>query len=125
VHRETNDGLFQEKDDMAIPDTPVKTVQRSDSSSGRGILAAAKYRLHSLRSRLGIRGLAILGAAVIAAGPALNWSWLVAIGVAPLLLTALPCVAMCALGLCMMPKSARPDATNENAAAPAKGQAEE
>lgn len=37
----------------------------------------------------------------LAAGAALNWSWLVAIGVAPLLVAALPCVAMCALGLCM------------------------
>ena len=27
---------------------------------------------------------------------ALNWSWLVAAGVAPLLLTFLPCAAMCA-----------------------------
>ena len=32
---------------------------------------------------------------------AFNWSWLAAAGIAPLLLTALPCVAMCALGLCM------------------------
>ncbi len=37
----------------------------------------------------------------LAAGAVLNWSWLVAIGVAPLLVAALPCVAMCALGLCM------------------------
>lgn len=37
----------------------------------------------------------------LVAGAALNWSWLVAIGVAPLLVAALPCVAMCALGLCM------------------------
>jgi hypothetical protein len=34
-------------------------------------------------------------------GAALNWSWLVAVGIAPLLLTVLPCAAMCALGLCM------------------------
>ena len=42
---------------------------------------------------------------MIAAGVALNWSWLVAIGVAPLLLTALPCMVMCAVGVCMMPKT--------------------
>jgi hypothetical protein len=34
-------------------------------------------------------------------GLALNWSWLVAIGVAPLLVALAPCAAMCALGLCM------------------------
>jgi hypothetical protein len=38
--------------------------------------------------------------AVIAAA-AFNWSWLLATGVAPLLLTLLPCAVMCVLGLCM------------------------
>jgi hypothetical protein len=38
---------------------------------------------------------------VIAAGLALNWSWLVAVGIAPILIAVLPCLAMCALGLCM------------------------
>lgn len=30
-----------------------------------------------------------------------QWSWLIAIGVPPLLLSVAPCAAMCALGLCM------------------------
>ncbi|RVH28084.1 hypothetical protein CN211_25985 [Sinorhizobium meliloti] len=34
-------------------------------------------------------------------GLAFNWNWLVAAGVAPPLLSVLPCLAMCALGLCM------------------------
>jgi hypothetical protein len=34
-------------------------------------------------------------------GAAFNWSWLVAVGIVPLLITLLPCAAMCALGLCM------------------------
>ena len=34
-------------------------------------------------------------------GAALGWPWLVALGVAPIPLSLLPCVAMCALGLCM------------------------
>ena len=42
----------------------------------------------------------VLVAAAVVAGAALNWSWLVAVGVAPLLLTLLPCAAMCALHLC-------------------------
>ena len=42
----------------------------------------------------------VLAAAALVAGATLNWSWLVAVGVAPLLLAVLPCVAMCALGLC-------------------------
>ena len=46
----------------------------------------------------------LLGLAVVAliAGVAFNWSWLVAVGVAPLLLGILPCAVMCALGLCSM-----------------------
>ena len=42
-----------------------------------------------------------VGLLAIAAGLALQWSWLVAIGVAPVLLSVGPCVAMCGLGLCM------------------------
>ncbi|MEX2647911.1 MAG: hypothetical protein WD673_02735 [Alphaproteobacteria bacterium] len=54
-----------------------------------------------------------LAAILVAAGLAFNWGWLVAIGVAPILLTALPCLAMCALGLCMkrkQPQESQPDA---------------
>jgi hypothetical protein len=38
---------------------------------------------------------------VIAAASAWQWSWLVALGVVPLLVSVAPCLAMCALGLCM------------------------
>lgn len=40
--------------------------------------------------------------ALVGAGLALGWPWLVAFGLAPLVLSLLPCAAMCALGLCMM-----------------------
>ena len=57
----------------------------------------------SLRAMLGSRiGLVSLAGVAIVAGLGFNWSWLIAAGVAPLLLSALPCVAVCALGLCMM-----------------------
>ncbi|WFP60653.1 hypothetical protein [Mesorhizobium sp. WSM4904] len=49
----------------------------------------------------GRRGLVAGGVAIAVAGLAFNWSWLVAAGVAPVLLSILPCAAMCALGLCM------------------------
>ncbi|ORE91776.1 hypothetical protein ATO13_19330 [Stappia sp. 22II-S9-Z10] len=49
----------------------------------------------------GRRGLLIAALAVIAAGLALNWGWLTAVGAAPLILSLAPCAAMCALGLCM------------------------
>jgi hypothetical protein len=49
----------------------------------------------------GWRGLTVLGLAGVAVGLWLGWSSLVAAGLAPLLLGVLPCIAMCALGLCM------------------------
>ncbi len=49
----------------------------------------------------GRRGLIVLAIGIAAAGTAMNWGWLVAVGIAPILLAVLPCAAMCALGLCM------------------------
>ena len=63
---------------------------------GRDVMNAARYYLSRRR-----RGLVLAGTAVVAAGLAFNWSWLTAAGLAPLLLSVLPCVAMCALGICM------------------------
>jgi len=51
----------------------------------------------------------VLGAAIIVLGAAFNWSWLLALGIAPLLVSALPCLAMCALGLCMHKMTSRSD----------------
>lgn len=85
----------------------MDTTKRQVSSStteerplARDILYAASYWLAALRSRLGTRGLVILATAVIGGGLALNWSWVVALGIAPIVLMALPCAAMCAIGLC-------------------------
>lgn len=52
------------------------------------------------------RNLVLIGAAAIGAGLALKWSWLTALGAAPVLLSVLPCLGMCALGLCMRGKAA-------------------
>lgn len=61
----------------------------------RDLLGAARFHLR------GRRGLIVLAVLVVGAGAASSWAWLVAAGVAPLLLSILPCAAMCALGLCM------------------------
>ena len=55
----------------------------------------------------GRRGLILLTVTSLGAGLVLNWSWLVAIGIAPLLLALAPCAAMCALGLCMSKKGGK------------------
>lgn len=46
--------------------------------------------------------LMMAGGAVVVGGMVFNWGWLIAIGVAPILLAVAPCGIMCALGLCMM-----------------------
>ena len=43
----------------------------------------------------------LAGLGTLAAGLALNWGWLTAVGAAPILVALAPCAAMCALGLCM------------------------
>ena len=42
--------------------------------------------------------LLLTGSAAVVAGALYSWDWLVALGLAPLLLSVLPCIAMCALG---------------------------
>ena len=54
-----------------------------------------------LRRLCSRQALLVLALLVLGAGALLNWSWLVAIGIAPILLAVAPCLAMCAAGLCM------------------------
>ncbi len=73
-------------------------MNRSESSNAtetsltRDLISAARYYLG------GRRTLILLAVVALGVGAALNWGWLVAIGVAPLLLVFAPCAAMCALG---------------------------
>lgn len=50
----------------------------------------------------GRRGVVVVALLVISVGMALNWTWLTAIGVAPILVSFLPCAAMCGVGICCM-----------------------
>lgn len=87
--------------------------------SSNGVVRVARQYL------TGWRGLLLLAAIALFAFAVLNWSWLVAAGIAPLLITALPCVAMCALGLCankMMGKSCSAEATPDKPADPSADQ---
>ena len=75
--------------------TAPRSQETTETTLTQDLLYMARYYLG------GRRGLLILAGLVIAAGLALNWSWLVAVGIAPILIAVLPCLAMCALGLCM------------------------
>ncbi len=58
--------------------------------------------------------LTISGSAIAAAGLALGWDWLTAVGLAPLILSVAPCAIMCALGLCMMSRGSSSSATQNS-----------
>ena len=75
--------------------TDIKVPEAARNSLSRDLLYAARYYLG------GRTGLITVAAVAIGLGAYSNWGWLVAAGLAPLLLTVLPCAAMCAVGLCM------------------------
>jgi hypothetical protein len=75
--------------------TTSNTTKTASPAPARDLLEAARCYFG------GRRALVILAIGVLIGGIALNWNWLVAAGIAPLLLTALPCLVMCGLGLCM------------------------
>ena len=75
--------------------TTSQTTKAPPASLTGDAMQAARYYLGNRRALLIVALLAIAG------GAALNWSWLVAAGIAPVLLTALPCLVICGLGLCM------------------------
>lgn len=81
--------------------TTPTTTQRHHSSLTRDVLYAAHYYLWRPRVPLTLVGFAII------AGLALNWNWLVAAGLAPILIGTLPCLVMCAFGVCMICRSAK------------------
>jgi|GEM_PF-2679168 len=58
-------------------------------------------RSHFVRFFRGRRGIVVLASPALALAAALNWNWLAAVGVTPVLLSMLPFVAMCVTGLCM------------------------
>lgn len=73
----------------------INTTPTAEPSLTRQIADLLK---HWFRGRRGLIALVVL---VLGTGAYLNWSWLVAAGIAPILVTLAPCAAMCALGLCM------------------------
>jgi hypothetical protein len=74
--------------------TVSNTIHQLGRSGMRGMLDGVRHHVGGRRSLWLVAGLAL------AAGLALKWDWLVAAGVAPVILSLLPCAAVCALGFC-------------------------
>ncbi len=75
--------------------TTTKTKSAAELSLTESVIALLRHYLG------GRKGLILLTVAAVGAGLFLNWGWLVAAGIAPVLLAVAPCAVMCALGLCM------------------------
>lgn len=94
----------------------------SDMSS-RGAVgtgtASAEGMLRFLRPLLGNRRVLIIGAIALAViGIWANWGWMVALGIAPLILAFAPCAVMCALGFCMMGRGRGGQSSGANSVSP-------
>lgn len=90
-------------------------IETTISSSRASISVQTRFKWLR-RKKLLLGGFAL---ALIGAGLAWQWSFLVALGVAPLLVSVAPCLAMCAFGLCMhrmcsSPGCATPNGTPQN-----------
>jgi YHS domain-containing protein len=79
--------------------TDAPSTDKSERLLTRDILYAIRYYFGGRYILYVLAGLLILS------GIALNWGWLAAAGIAPILITLLPCAVMCALGLCMAHKA--------------------
>jgi hypothetical protein len=91
-----------------------ETASATKPSLAQDWLYALRYWL---RGRNGVIALIVLALVV---GAELSWSWLVALGVAPLLLAFAPCAAMCALGLCASKMAGRSCSSETNPVASPK-----
>lgn len=92
------------------PSPSTRTIDLTNASQG---VSLGQDRMGLLRYWLRDRRvLIVLGLAALVGAAALNWGWLVAIGVAPVLLAMAPCGVMCAIGLCKMGKGSSAGGAN-------------
>jgi hypothetical protein len=91
-----------------MDNTHVKVAVASETSLAQDVRALLAHWFG------GRRGLLLAGVLAATGGLWLGWSSLVAAGLAPLLLSVLPCVVMCALGLCMKGHSKSHDSNSAN-----------
>ncbi len=112
------------RDWVAADSAPLAPAFLKPETEEGAMEAATRTRpaAGALRIPLGRRGWLLLGLGLLATGAALNWSWLTAIGLAPIILSLAPCALMCAAGFCMSGSkscatksapAARPDLTKD------------
>lgn len=90
---------------MQASDPSARTAASAGMSGGLGAL------LHDRRV------LIVAAIALAVVGIWAGWGWVVALGVAPLILALAPCLIMCAFGFCMMGKGMGGQQSGGNSAA--------
>lgn len=86
--------------------TAPQSTTTTEPSLGRDVLNAARYYFGNRWVLLA------LGSVAVIAGLSFGgWGWLVAAGLAPVILSILPCLVMCGLGVCVMCRSGRTQST--------------
>lgn len=103
--------------------TGPRSTTTTEASLRPDVLNSARYYLSNRWTLL------VLGSLAVAAGLSFGgWAWLVAAGLAPIVLSTLPCLVMCGLGLCLACRSgvvhstpASPDAVNSTTSPTALG----
>lgn len=95
---------------MDTIDTRTDVTKASEASLGQEWSRLLRYWLRDRRVLIAI------ALAVVVGGAYLGWGWLVAAGIAPILLALAPCAAMCAIGLCAMGKGQGSAACGKDAA---------
>jgi hypothetical protein len=81
-----------------------------ETSPSADILRYMRYRLR------GRRGMVIAGTALGAPALWFGWPWLVAAGLAPILIAVAPCAVICVVGVCTMKACGTKNATDASSA---------
>lgn len=94
--------------------TVSQSATRPERSLARDVFYAVRYYLGNRWVLSAFAGLAVI--AGLAFG---GWGWLVAAGLAPIILSTLPCLLMCVFGVCMACRSGKTQSTAVREAADA------
>lgn len=91
--------------------TAPQSSAAAQGSLLRDVLYAARYYLRNRWTLVALAGLAIAFGLYFG-----GWGWLVAAGLAPIVLSTLPCLIMCGLGVCMMCRGQQQSTVSRDAA---------
>jgi hypothetical protein len=84
-----------------------QSTTTTEGSLGRDALYAARFYLGNRWALLTLGVLALILGLTFG-----GWTWLVAAGLAPVILSTLPCLIMCGLGACMMCRSGKKESAS-------------